>query len=78
MSKHGYPGIVYDFVIDGSGQVFKVTELEDVAEPGLDWSLHGVTSVLPATSTRRHRRCPTGGDRSTLRLAGAQSGLDAG
>ncbi len=44
--KHGYPGIVYDFVVDGSGQVYKVSELEDVADPRNDWSLHGVNVCL--------------------------------
>ncbi len=44
--NHGYPGIVYDFVVDGSGQVYKVSELEDVADPRSDWSLHGANICL--------------------------------
>src|SRR5205085_2837066 len=28
--QHGYPGIVYDFIVNSTGQVFKVSDLEDV------------------------------------------------
>ncbi|MCB0071939.1 MAG: N-acetylmuramoyl-L-alanine amidase, partial [Caldilineaceae bacterium] len=42
----GYPGIVYDYVIDPGGQIFKVTEVEDVAEPGQTWSVAGVNICL--------------------------------
>lgn len=44
--QHGYPGIVYQFVVDGSGQVFKVSNLEDVAQPDQRWSEQGVNICL--------------------------------
>lgn len=44
--RYGYPGIVYDFVIDPAGQVFKVSELEDVAQPREEWSERGVNICL--------------------------------
>ncbi len=44
--RYGYPGIVYDFVIDPAGQVFKVSELEDVAQPREQWSERGVNICL--------------------------------
>jgi hypothetical protein len=40
--QYGYPGIVYDFVVDSNGQVFKVTNLEEVAQPDQVWSEQGV------------------------------------
>jgi N-acetyl-anhydromuramyl-L-alanine amidase AmpD len=44
--QYGYPGIVYDFVVDINGQVFKVTNLEDVALPDQVWSEQGVNICL--------------------------------
>lgn len=44
--RRGYPGIVYDFVVDSAGQVFRTSNLEDVAEPGQLWSLQGVNIGL--------------------------------
>ena len=44
--QYGYPGIVYDFVVDGNGQVFKVTNLEEVAQPDQVWSEQGVNICL--------------------------------
>ena len=44
--RYGYPGIVYDFVIDPSGQVFKVSDLHDVAQPQERWSEQGVNICL--------------------------------
>ena len=44
--QYGYPGIVYDFVIDSHGQVYKVTNLEDVAQPDQVWSEQGVNICL--------------------------------
>jgi N-acetyl-anhydromuramyl-L-alanine amidase AmpD len=42
----GYPGIAYDFVVDGAGQVFRVSELESVAQPDQVWSEQGVNIAL--------------------------------
>ncbi len=44
--QYGYPGIAYDFVVDGSGQVYKVSNLEDVAQPDQIWSEQGVNICL--------------------------------
>ncbi|MFN8493408.1 MAG: N-acetylmuramoyl-L-alanine amidase [Caldilineaceae bacterium] len=44
--QHGYPGIVYDFVVNTSGQIFRVSELEDVAQPNQVWSEQGVNICL--------------------------------
>lgn len=44
--QYGYPGIVYQFVVDGSGQVYKVSSLEDVAQPDQLWSEQGVNICL--------------------------------
>lgn len=44
--RYGYPGIVYDFVVDSSGQVFKVSDLHDVAQPQERWSERGVNICL--------------------------------
>ena len=44
--RYGYPGIVYDFVVDASGQVFKVSDLHDVAQPQEAWSERGVNICL--------------------------------
>jgi N-acetyl-anhydromuramyl-L-alanine amidase AmpD len=44
--KRGYPGIAYDFVVDASGEIFKTTELEDVAQPDQVWSEQGVNICL--------------------------------
>lgn len=42
----GYPGIAYDFVVDASGQVFRTSELEAVAQPDQTWSEQGVNIAL--------------------------------
>ena len=44
--QRGYPGIAYDFVVDATGQILKVTELEDVAQPDQVWSEQGVNICL--------------------------------
>jgi N-acetyl-anhydromuramyl-L-alanine amidase AmpD len=44
--QYGYPGIVYGFVVDSNGQVFKVTNLEEVAQPDQVWSEQGVNICL--------------------------------
>jgi N-acetyl-anhydromuramyl-L-alanine amidase AmpD len=43
---HGYPGIVYDFYVDPTGQVYRVSELEDMAQPDQVWSEQGVNICL--------------------------------
>lgn len=42
----GYPGIAYDFVVDASGQVFRVKEMEYAAQPEQPWSEQGVNVCL--------------------------------
>jgi N-acetyl-anhydromuramyl-L-alanine amidase AmpD len=49
--QHGYPGIVYDFVVDCDGQVFKVSNLEEVAQPDQKWSEQGVNVCLAGNFT---------------------------
>jgi N-acetyl-anhydromuramyl-L-alanine amidase AmpD len=44
--QHGYPGIVYDFVVYPNGQVYKVSNLEEVAQPDQVWSEQGVNICL--------------------------------
>lgn len=44
--QYGYPGIVYDFVVDNHGQVFKVTNPEEVAQPDQVWSEQGINICL--------------------------------
>ncbi|MBO9393685.1 N-acetylmuramoyl-L-alanine amidase, partial [Caldilinea sp.] len=44
--KAGYPGIAYDFVIDAAGEILKVKDLEDVAQPDQVWSEQGVNICL--------------------------------
>ncbi|MEJ5248337.1 MAG: N-acetylmuramoyl-L-alanine amidase [Caldilinea sp.] len=44
--KAGYPGIAYDFVIDAAGEILKVKDLEDVAQPDKVWSEQGVNICL--------------------------------
>ncbi len=44
--QYGYPGIVYDFVVDSNGQVFRVSNLEEVAQPDQVWSEQGVNICL--------------------------------
>ncbi len=44
--QHGYPGIVYDFVVNSTGQIFKVSDLEDVAQPDQIWSEQGINICL--------------------------------
>ncbi len=47
----GYPGIAYDFVVDASGQVFRTSELENVAQPDQRWSEQGVNIALAGNFT---------------------------
>lgn len=42
----GYPGIAYNFVIDASGQIYKVSALEEVVQPSQPWSGSGVNICL--------------------------------
>lgn len=49
--QYGYPGIVYDFVVDANGQVYKVTNLEEVAQPDQIWSEQGVNVCLSGNFT---------------------------
>lgn len=49
--QYGYPGIAYQFVVDGTGQVFKVSNLEDVAQPDQGWSEQGVNICLAGNFT---------------------------
>ncbi|MBK8045865.1 MAG: N-acetylmuramoyl-L-alanine amidase [Anaerolineales bacterium] len=44
--QRGYPGIAYDFVVDASGQILKVKEMEQVAQPDQSWSEQGVNICL--------------------------------
>lgn len=44
--KRGYPGIVYDFMIDAAGEILKVKDMEDVAQPDKVWSEQGVNVCL--------------------------------
>ncbi|HMN29890.1 MAG TPA: peptidoglycan recognition family protein, partial [Caldilineaceae bacterium] len=43
---HGYPGIVYNFYIDPAGQIYRVSELETMAQPDQLWSEQGVNIAL--------------------------------
>lgn len=45
-TQHGYPGIVYHFVVARDGQVFRVSQLEEVAQPDQLWSEQGVNICL--------------------------------
>jgi N-acetyl-anhydromuramyl-L-alanine amidase AmpD len=47
----GYPGIAYGFVVDASGQVFRTSELENVAQPDQRWSEQGVNIALAGNFT---------------------------
>ena len=49
--RSGYPGIAYNFVVDATGQVYKVSALEDVAQPDADWSSLGVNICLTGNFT---------------------------
>lgn len=42
----GYPGIAYDFVVDAAGEILKVKDMEDVAQPDKVWSEQGVNVCL--------------------------------
>ncbi|MCB0105478.1 MAG: N-acetylmuramoyl-L-alanine amidase, partial [Caldilineaceae bacterium] len=45
-ARHGYPGIVYQFVVARDGQVFRTSQLEEVAQPDQIWSEQGVNIAL--------------------------------
>ena len=44
--KCGYPGIAYDFVVDSAGEILKVKDIENVAQPDQVWSEQGVNVCL--------------------------------
>src|SRR5690606_2426328 len=44
--QHGYPGIAYQFVVTRNGDVFRVSQLEEVAQPGQPWSEAGINICL--------------------------------
>ena len=44
--QHGYPGIAYQFVVTRNGDVFRVSQLEEVAQPNQPWSEAGVNVCL--------------------------------
>jgi hypothetical protein len=44
--QHGYPGIAYHFVVTRGGDVFRVSQLEEVAQPDQPWSEQGVNVCL--------------------------------
>ena len=44
--RRGLPGIAYDFLIDAGGEILKVKEMEDVAQPDQPWSEQGVNICL--------------------------------
>lgn len=43
---HGYPGIAYQFIVTRNGDVFRVSQLEEVAQPDQLWSEQGVNVCL--------------------------------
>jgi len=45
-SRHGYPGIAYNFVVARDGQIFRTSQLEEVAQPNQVWSEQGVNIGL--------------------------------
>ncbi|HHW84591.1 MAG TPA: hypothetical protein GX400_00090 [Chloroflexi bacterium] len=44
--RRGLPGIAYDFVVDAAGEILKVKDMEDVAQPDQPWSEQGVNICL--------------------------------
>ncbi len=64
--RRGYPGIAYDFVVDATGQIFKVSEIEEVAQPDQVWSEQGVNICL--TGNFNHDMPPLSQLDSTGRL----------
>lgn len=44
--QHGYPGLAYQFVVTRSGDVLRVSQLEEVAQPDQVWSEQGVNVCL--------------------------------
>ncbi|GIK71622.1 MAG: hypothetical protein BroJett021_06100 [Chloroflexota bacterium] len=44
--RAGYPGIAYDFIVDAAGEILKVKDMEDVAQPDQVWSEQGVNICL--------------------------------
>ncbi|MEZ4613986.1 MAG: peptidoglycan recognition family protein [Caldilineaceae bacterium] len=50
-SRHGYPGIAYQFVVARDGQVFRTSQLEEVAQPDQLWSEQGVNVALTGNFT---------------------------
>lgn len=45
-SRHGYPGIAYHFVVARDGQIFRTSQLEEVAQPDQRWSEQGINIAL--------------------------------
>ncbi|MEZ4866912.1 MAG: N-acetylmuramoyl-L-alanine amidase [Caldilineaceae bacterium] len=45
-TRHGYPGIVYNFVVTQAGEILRVSQLEEVAQPDQIWSEQGVNVCL--------------------------------
>ncbi|MEZ4737522.1 MAG: N-acetylmuramoyl-L-alanine amidase [Caldilineaceae bacterium] len=44
--QHGYPGIAYHFMVTRTGEVLRVSQLEEVAQPDQPWSEQGVNICL--------------------------------
>jgi len=44
--QHGYPGIAYHFIVTRGGEVLRVSQLEEVAQPDQPWSEQGVNVCL--------------------------------
>ncbi len=48
----GYPGIAYDYFVDGQGRIFQVSPLESVVKADADWSGGGVNICLAGNFTQ--------------------------
>lgn len=44
--QHGYPGIAYHFIVTRGGEILRVSQLEEVAQPDQPWSEQGVNVCL--------------------------------
>ncbi len=56
--RAGYPGMAYHFVVDGEGHIFKVSALEDVANPDQIWSSQGVNICLAGNFSQQTPSMP--------------------
>jgi hypothetical protein len=74
--RRGYPGIAYDFVVDAAGQILRVTDMEDVAQPDQVWSEQGVNICLAGNFGEQRRRWRSRRRRAPVRVAGAELGSD--